>query len=370
MHISFRPLREADLPLLHRWFRAPHADRWYGQGASDDEIDAEYLSNIRGISGIRSFVGAVDGRDVGLFDAVRLGDFPAVQASYGVEDPDTANVDVIVGEPDAAHRGLGPSMIRAHLEANVFSDPRTKSCVIDPEADNAIAIRAYEKAGFRFVRTADDGEGTHVYLLEKARGADVTAPDAPYLRPARAGELDVADALDDDACVLYASVGLSIDLDGTPTFFADERARWQRCLDEGRLLFACRPAGRPVGFAAYGEVDGRPYLHQISVERATMGAGVGRLLLDRVLHWSAGAGELWLTTYAGVPWNEGWYGRLGFRTVPELGHGPELRRTLEAERSALPAPERRIAMRHVHRAAGTHASFRARFGLPADEQSR
>lgn len=346
--LAFRRLVESELPLLHRWFHAPHAERWYGKGATNDEIDDEYRPWIRGEVPIRSFVASIDGRDVGLLDTARLGDFPELMERYGVTDPDTANCDVIIGEPDAAQRGAGPAIIRAFLDRVVFADPRVTTCVIDPEADNAVAIRAYEKAGFRFVRTADDGEDTHVYLLERGR-EDWADPAAPHLRPGRPGELDRARAIDDDACAAYLEVGLRIDVAGTPAFFAAEEARWRARLDEQRLLFACEPDGRPVGFAAFGFVDGRPYLDQISVERAAMQRGHGRRLLERVMHWSAGHGELWLTTYRGVPFNDGWYGRLGFESVLEAEAPPSIQQILAAERAALPAPERRISMRYQHR---------------------
>lgn len=96
-------------------------------------------------------------------------------------------------------------------------------------------------------------------------------------------------------------------------------------------------------------MDGHPFLDQVSVLRSAMRHGIGRMLVEHALKWSARQGELWLTTYDHVPWNGPWYERLGFRRMPEAEHGPELRRTFEAERAALPAPEHRIAMRYVHR---------------------
>ncbi len=99
-----------------------------------------------------------------------FGDWPDFMRTYAVDDPDAVNCDVLIGEADAAHRGLGGPMLRRFLREIVFCDPRFSTCIIDPRPDNSIAIRAYEKAGFLHVRTlSDDGEGNSVYLMELGR---------------------------------------------------------------------------------------------------------------------------------------------------------------------------------------------------------
>lgn len=348
---DFRPLAVEDLPLLHRWFNAPHARRSFGD--SLEEIEAEYLPQIAGRSPGRSFIVVLDGRAVGHVEWERMGDTPEFQRTYEVDDPDTANCDVILGEPDVAHRGLGAGMIRAFLERIVFKDARIRACVIDPMTDNAIAIRAYEKAGFRFLRALpEDGEGSSVYLMELRR-EDLARPprrDEVFLRPAREGELPIAVAIDDDACLLYEEAGIVIDPEVRPSFFEREAEAWGRSLREGNLLFACAPGGEPVGFVALGLVDGRPHLQQVSVLRAWARRGIGRSLVERAQRWSVRAGELWLTTYDHLPYNGPFYERMGFARSPEPACGPELRAILDEERLALPAPEHRIAMCHRHRA--------------------
>jgi RimJ/RimL family protein N-acetyltransferase len=347
--ISFRPLARADLPRLHAWLNAPHARRWFDGGPSFDEVVADFGPQIDGTRPVRSFLVEIDGRDAGWMSWERVADYPAFQNAYRIEDPDAVNCDMLLGEPEVAHRGLGPEVVRAFLPRVVFADPRWTTCVLDPEPDNAIAIRAYEKAGFRFVRAVpDDSEGHAAYLMELRR-ADLDAPlprEETFVRPARDGEIAIARSIDDDACALYAEAGMPIVADGA--FFERETERWARSLRDGRLLFACNAEGEPVAFASFGLLDDRPFLFQLSTRRAWMGRGLGRRLVERVKHWAVRAGSLWLTTYDHLSFNRPFYERVGFLPVGADDGGPELRALVSDETGALPAPDRRIVMKYTH----------------------
>ena len=160
-----------DLPLLYRWMNAAHARSWFGERVGSlEEVTAEYSDYIHGRVPIFAYVVMHGARPIGMFTWERLVDFPEVMSLYGVSDPGAANCDVLIGDPDYAHRGLGAPLVRRFLAEVMFADARVTCCVIDPEVDNTIAIRAYEKAGFHWVRTApDDGDGKPVYLMELAR---------------------------------------------------------------------------------------------------------------------------------------------------------------------------------------------------------
>ncbi|HEV8550960.1 MAG TPA: GNAT family N-acetyltransferase [Polyangiaceae bacterium] len=165
--LTFRPLKRDDLPLLLTWFNTPHARRWYGRGDTLAAVEAEYLPSIEGSKPTRRYIAKLGDRPIGLLEWCRFGDYPEIMPFYGVEDGDIVNCDVIIGEPDVVYRGLGAPMIRRFLREIVFTEPRFTTCLIDPEVDNKSSIRAYEKAGFRHVRTmADDGEGNSIYLME------------------------------------------------------------------------------------------------------------------------------------------------------------------------------------------------------------
>lgn len=354
---EFRPLAAADFPLLVRWLNAPHARPWSGGGASHESVATEYGPAVAGGARVSPFIVSVDGRAIGMAQWLRFGDFPEAQRLYQIDDPDTASCDVLIGEVDLAHRGLGAGLLQAFLARIVFADPRIGVCVTGPRPENAVAIRAYEKAGFRFLRALpEDGKGNGLYLMELRReelGRRGPPKDEVYLRPARAEDAALARALDDDACSLYTEAGLLIVESVDPPFFAHEVEQWRQAAREGRMLFACAPGGAPVGFASLGLVDGEPHLQQLSVRRAWMRRGIGRSLVARAQHFSVRPGALWLTTWAHLPWNRPFYERMGFETIAESACGPELRAILAAERRALPAPEHRIAMRYRHPQTGS-----------------
>jgi aminoglycoside 6'-N-acetyltransferase len=163
--LAFRPLELPDLPLLHRWYAAPHAAPWFADRAR--QIDDEYGQAIRGEVPIFAYVIQYDGSDIGLINWERFGDFPEMMAGYEVTDPDCVNIDVLIGEPEYVQRGLGAPLVQRFLREVVFRDARYKSCVIDPHEANVAAIRAYTKAGFRYVRTVLDPEdATRLHLMQ------------------------------------------------------------------------------------------------------------------------------------------------------------------------------------------------------------
>jgi aminoglycoside 6'-N-acetyltransferase len=167
--LVFRPLAVDDLPRLHGWFNAPHAQRWFGARDLDD-VREEYTRYIEGLEPIYAYLVRLEERPIAMMNWERFGDFPHLMSNYEVDDPDAANIDVIIGEVDVAYRGLGAPLILRFLRELVFSDARITRCIIDPHLENTTAIRAYAKAGFRHVRNVqDDEDGRTLHLMELRR---------------------------------------------------------------------------------------------------------------------------------------------------------------------------------------------------------
>ncbi len=156
--ISFRTLERGDLPRMHRWLNTPHVVEWWPDEALTlDEIIAKYTPRIDGLEDVRCFVIVHGDTQIGYIQ-----EYPIDEHSVGI--------DLFIGEVEFHHRRLGAPIIRQFLNDIVFADPAVDSCVIDPSVSNRGAIRAYEKAGFRFLRTDENpGESEALYLMRIGR---------------------------------------------------------------------------------------------------------------------------------------------------------------------------------------------------------
>jgi GNAT superfamily N-acetyltransferase len=172
--------------------------------------------------------------------------------------------------------------------------------------------------------------------------------DAPTIRPALLSELPLVAAIDDASCALFTEIGIVFANGDDHWFSVAEREHWRQAVVRGDLYWAITN-DRPVGFYALGTRDARAYLEQLSVLPEHGRRGIGSALLRHAFARCAerGARELWLTTYAHVPWNAPFYVRQGFVVVPEHDCSPELQTTLAEQRSVLPAPAQRVAMRRA-----------------------
>ncbi|MGC4095075.1 MAG: GNAT family N-acetyltransferase [Polyangiaceae bacterium] len=167
------------------------------------------------------------------------------------------------------------------------------------------------------------------------------------IRAALPSEIEWLRAIDDDACSLHAEHGLVIAFPTEHEYARIELARWLRSAELGRAFLAVGEDGTRLGFAALDLVDGEPYLDQLSVRVAAMRRGIGGRLLALAADWARVQGKtsVWLTTYAHLPFNRPYYERHGYRVVPEAECGPGIVAQLDEQRSVLPLPEQRIAMR-------------------------
>ena len=131
--VLLRPGRPEDADRLVRIRREPEVARRWGGADIEEEIGEGFIGTDEG------FVIEVDGKVVG-----------AIQ--YGEEDDPMyrhANIDIFLSASRHG-QGIGTEAIRL-LAGHLFKDRGHHRLTIDPAADNAAAIRAYEKAGFRRV---------------------------------------------------------------------------------------------------------------------------------------------------------------------------------------------------------------------------
>ena len=170
---TFSPMREEDLALVRTWLLRPHVRRWYDdvptQRYPEDTI-AEHRLAMRGEDPTDYFVIELDGSPIGQIQSYRVDDHPDYAAQLALGCP-AMGIDLFIGEPDLIGRGHGPALIRAFLRDVGFPRYGVPLCVIGPTRSNLAAIRAYEKAGFRLLKTylePDTREPEH-YLMQLAR---------------------------------------------------------------------------------------------------------------------------------------------------------------------------------------------------------
>lgn len=128
-----RPGRPEDAEALVRIRNEPEVARWWGSADIEEEIGEEFIGADDG------FVIEVDGEIVG-----------AIQ--YHEEDEPVyrhAGIDIFL-TASRHGQGLGTEAV-CLLARHLFEERDHHRLTIDPAADNAAAIRAYEKAGFRRV---------------------------------------------------------------------------------------------------------------------------------------------------------------------------------------------------------------------------
>ncbi|HEY3265459.1 MAG TPA: GNAT family N-acetyltransferase [Armatimonadota bacterium] len=156
--IRFRRLAMEDLALMRRWLNETPAVREsyaHGQDVSYEAVVGKYGPRIRGEQPTASYIIMCgDEVPIGYIQTYLWRDYPAY-ARYLDLHEEAASLDVFIGHEGYIHRGLGPGILRVFLREVVFADARVESCVITPEAGNASALRAYEKAGFRRVRVIE-----------------------------------------------------------------------------------------------------------------------------------------------------------------------------------------------------------------------
>ena len=153
--VSFRGLEERDLPLMHKWLNAPHVSKWYAiskRNPSEGIVRVKYIPRIRRNDPTTCYAILYGDAPVGMVQSCRLDDYPSVKADYDLEGK-VAGIDIFIGEEGYVYRGLGSEIMRKFLKEIVFVKYDVDCCIVDPNPDNTSAIRAYEKAGFSYVKT-------------------------------------------------------------------------------------------------------------------------------------------------------------------------------------------------------------------------
>jgi RimJ/RimL family protein N-acetyltransferase len=176
--ITFRPLAEDDLPLMHRWLNNPDVARWYPMdeaGTENPSLSAvieHYRPRVRkeeGADPTYCYLTLSDGAPIGYIQCYRVGDYAEYAAAVDYDD-DAWGIDLFIGEDEYRGRGLGAAILRAFVRDEVLTRPQVQIVMINPNPENRRAVRCYEKAGFHHVKTVWVPEdNAHEYVMVQTR---------------------------------------------------------------------------------------------------------------------------------------------------------------------------------------------------------
>jgi RimJ/RimL family protein N-acetyltransferase len=159
--LAIRRMRDdpSDYELIVRWRNEPHVREWWDPDDPPMTLAAaieEYRADTRGGSPTTACIIEQNGSPIGFLQFYRWSDEPSDAEVLGISlDQDAWGLDLFIGEPSQVGRGVGPRVI--DLLCRFLFDERGASLVALVAAqDNARALRAYERSGFRRVQAVLD----------------------------------------------------------------------------------------------------------------------------------------------------------------------------------------------------------------------
>lgn len=167
--ISFRRLQRADFPLLQNWLAAPHVATWWNEHFDLSSLEARYGPGIDGREPIYVYLIECAGVPIGWIQWYRWRGFPEHAKRLGA-DASSAGLDLAIGEIRMTGRGVGPVVIREFGTKYIFVNSDVSAIVADPATSNLRSVRAFQKAGYKFVKTvrlADEAFERQVVRLDR-----------------------------------------------------------------------------------------------------------------------------------------------------------------------------------------------------------
>lgn len=163
--VIIRPMQESDLILLHQWLQRPHVLEWWGQEKLDtiELVRTKYLPRLLLQTPVTPYIAMLENRPVGYCQCYRVmgDDFWPEEI-----DPGARGCDQFLGEETLLGQGIGTKMVTALL-AHIYCDKAVTKIQTDPAPHNLRAIRCYEKAGFRRLKTVETPDGPALYMLHE-----------------------------------------------------------------------------------------------------------------------------------------------------------------------------------------------------------
>ena len=138
---------------MHKWLNSDHVKEWYCKKTwTIKEIEEKYIPNILNEKPTQGFLILYDKTPIGYIQTYKIHDYPDYAEFVGINE-NASGLDLFIGEKEYLHKGLGMYIISKFLKEVIFMSSDSESCIIGPGPENSVAIRTYEKVGFKYIKT-------------------------------------------------------------------------------------------------------------------------------------------------------------------------------------------------------------------------
>jgi RimJ/RimL family protein N-acetyltransferase len=172
MNINFVLLDKNDIDIIYKWLNEKFVSEWYCKGENlhlKENVIKKYLPRTEPTSLTKSFIINIDNEKIGYIQTYRIIDFPEYN-NYVQTDSHYAGIDLFIGEHDYINKGYGSLIISKFLKDKVFINEEIENCIIGPDPKNLRAIKAYKKAGFRYLKIIQvEDEQEYLMIIEQKK---------------------------------------------------------------------------------------------------------------------------------------------------------------------------------------------------------
>lgn len=157
--IHFKPLKREHFALMQSWINMGHVNHWWAQDKewTREQVEDKYSTYTEGYKlessqkkPIYSYIIYCGLDPIGYIQYYNAYDF--ARDGYQLENlpSSLAAIDLLIGDPVYLRKGLGVTSLRQFIQEIVWK--QFNNCFIDADVKNKVAIKTYQKAGFKFVK--------------------------------------------------------------------------------------------------------------------------------------------------------------------------------------------------------------------------
>jgi ribosomal protein S18 acetylase RimI-like enzyme len=151
--INFKRLAITDLEYMHKWLNCDFVIEWYSKKKwAYKEIEEKYIPYIKNERPTQGYLILYNNTPIGYIQTYKIHDYPDYARLVDI-DENASGLDLFIGEQEYFRKGLGKYIVSKFLKEIVFGLSDSVSCILGPEPKNKVAIKTYEKVGFKYIKT-------------------------------------------------------------------------------------------------------------------------------------------------------------------------------------------------------------------------